>query len=370
MTETMYENAAVADDSRLKLDYTLETPEARNELVKKIIAETPPEKLSKRYISILTDYIVFAMDKEERKKKKILTDNRMVTVNEREMSFEGLVGKFENGEDGIYNIIANDKNIIFKPKFEITEKDVAEIPALKDLRDAIEKVEEKAKNARGKKKYLLKKQIIEMRKDQYVIKNAYKPPMYSVNAIKSFSKIDFSDKFSIDENGIPHNDGLISFFNPKHISALLCNYGKLKEDCFDKFSSDSYYLMKDLEDLVDRTLKFDYPLYYDLIIYKIDGKQNIEIQQLLQEKYNMTYTVEYLSSLWRNKIPKLIAEKAVEDYLIWHYTEEEKGQWKKCSRCGEIKLAHNKFFSKNKTSRDGFYSICKVCRNKKPAKKS
>ena len=230
MTETMYENAAVADDGRLKLDYTLETPEARNELVKKIIAETPPEKLSKRYISILTDYIVFAMDKEERKKKKILTDNRMVTVNEREMSFEGLVGKFENGEDGIYNIIANDKNIIFKPKFEITEKDVAEIPALKDLRDAIEKVEEKAKNARGKKKYLLKKQIIEMRKDQYVIKNAYKPPMYSVNAIKSFNKIDFSDKFSIDENGIPHNDGLISFFNPKHISALLCNYSALKEE--------------------------------------------------------------------------------------------------------------------------------------------
>ena len=62
MTETMYENAAMADDGRLKLDYTLETPEARNELVKKIIAETPPEKLSKRYISILTDYIVFAMD--------------------------------------------------------------------------------------------------------------------------------------------------------------------------------------------------------------------------------------------------------------------------------------------------------------------
>ena len=189
-------------------------------------------------------------------------------------------------------------------------------------------------------------------------------------AIMIDEKIDFSDKFSIDENGIPHNDGLISFFNPKHISALLCNYGKLKEDCFDKFSSDSYYLMKDLEDLIDRTLKFDYPLYYDLMIYKIDGKQNIEIQQLLQEKYNMTYTVEYLSSLWRNKIPKLIAEKAEEDYLIWHYTEEEKGKWKRCSRCGEIKLAHNKFFSKNKTSRDGFYSICKVCRNKKPAKKS
>ena len=77
----------------IKLDYTLQSPTERNELVKKIIEQTPPEKLTNRYLEILTDYIIFAMDKEERKKKKILTDNRMVTVNKREMSFEGLVGK-------------------------------------------------------------------------------------------------------------------------------------------------------------------------------------------------------------------------------------------------------------------------------------
>jgi len=43
----------------------------------------------------------------------------------------------------------------------------------------------------------------------------------------------------------------------------------------------------------------------------------------------------------------------------------KKGNYKKCSRCGQIKLAHNKYFSKNKTSKDGFYSICKACRNAK-----
>jgi hypothetical protein len=42
----------------------------------------------------LADYLVFAMDKEERKKKNIITDNRMVTVNKRETSFEGLVENF------------------------------------------------------------------------------------------------------------------------------------------------------------------------------------------------------------------------------------------------------------------------------------
>lgn len=349
----------------IKLDYSLETPQERNELVKKIIAQTPPEKLTNRYIEILTDYIIFAMDKEERKKKKILTDNRMVTVNKRETSFEGLIGKLENGEDGIYNMIANDKNIIFTPKVGITQKDIDEIPALKELRKEIEKIEKAEKAAKGKKKYLLKKQLIEMRQDQYVIKSFYHQPVYCINGVKSFSKIDFNEKITIDEDGNVHSNGLISLFDPKHISALLCNYSRLKEDAWGKFYCDSYYLMEDLDNLIEKTLKEKYPFYYDLLIYKIDGKQNAEIQNLLYQDHGIKHSLEYISSLWRNKIPKLLAEKAQEDYLIWYYTTQEKGKWKKCSRCGQIKLAHNRFFSKNKTSKDGWYSICKECRNKK-----
>ena len=348
-----------------KLDYTLKTPQERNELVKKIIDETPPEQLTNRYLEILTDYIIFAMDKEERKEKEILTDNRMVTVNKRETSFQGLAAKFENGEDGLYNIMTNDKNIIFSPKYDITKQDIENIPELKQLREAIEKVEEDFKKASGKRKFLLKKQLISMRQDQYVIKSAYQQPIYFTNTVKSFNQIDLNEKITIAEDGTLNNNGIISFFNPKHISILLCNYSKLKEDAYGKFWSDSYYLMEDLDNLIENSLKDKFPLYYDLLIYKIDGKQNIEIQQLLEKKHGVKHSVEYISSLWRNKIPKLIAETAEKEYLIWHYTTQERGKWKKCSRCGQIKLAHNKFFSKNKTSKDHFYSICKECRNKK-----
>lgn len=349
----------------IKLDYSLETPEERNELVKKIIDKTPSEQLTPKYLEILSDYIIFAMDKQERKQKQILTDNHMVTVNKRETSFEGLVGRLENGEDGIYNMIANDKNIIFTPKFQITQQDIAEIPELKQLVDAIAEVEKAEKKAVGKKKFLLKKQLIAMRQDQYVIRSAYKPPIYCMNAIKSFSKIDFDENVSISGNDEIEDNSLVSFFNPKHISALLCNYSRLKEDAWGKFYSDSYFLMEDLDTLIEKTLRDSYPMYYDLLIYKIDGKQNLEIQSLLNQKHNVKHSVEYISSLWRNKIPKLLSEQAQEDYLIWYYTTQKKGKWKKCSRCGEIKLAHNKFFSKNKTSKDHFYSICKCCRNKK-----
>lgn len=352
-------------EEHLKLDYKLESPVERTELVRKIIEQTPPQQLTNRYLEILSDYIIFAMDKQERKNKKILTDNRMVTVNKRELSFQGLVGKLENGEDGIYNMIANDKNIIFTPKISITPQDIAEIPELKQLRDAIDEVEKQMKAATGKRKFLLKKQLIEMRQDQYVIKNAYKKPIYCLNGIKSMAKLDLSENITINEKGEVSSDGMISLFDAKHVSALLCNYSKIKEEVWDRFGSDTYYLMQDLDTVTDCALKEKHPLYYDLLIYKIDGKQNVEIQQLLHEKHGIKHSVEYISSLWRNKIPKLIAEQAQENYLIWYYTIKEKGKWKRCSRCGQIKLAHNRFFSKNKTSKDGFYSICKACRNKK-----
>lgn len=347
------------------LDYKLESPSERNELVKKIIDITPPDKLTNRYIEILTDYIIFAMDKEERKQKKILTDNRMVTVNKRETSFEGLVGKFENGEDGIYNMIANDKNIIFMPKITIAQEDIDTIPGLKELRAAIDKVEEQVKKASGRKKYLLKKQLIEMRQDQYVLKSAYRQPIYCMNVIKSFNKIDLNEIITITDKGEVKSNGLLSLFDPVHVSALLCNYSRLKEDSWGNFYGDSYFLMEDLDALIEQTLKEKYPLYYDLLIYKIDGKQNVEIQNLLNEKHGIKHSLEYISSLWRKKIPKLLAEQAQENYLNWYYTMKEKGKWKRCSRCGQIKLAHNRFFSKNKTSKDGLYSICKECRNKK-----
>ena len=95
----------------IKLDYTLENPEDRNELVKQILQDNPNP--GERYLEILADYLVLCMEKQEKKEKKILTENRMTTVDKREVSFEGLVSQFENGEDGIYNLITNNKDIIF-----------------------------------------------------------------------------------------------------------------------------------------------------------------------------------------------------------------------------------------------------------------
>ena len=219
-------------NNRIKLDYTLKTSEERRALVNKIIKQTPPNQLTEKYIEILSNYMIFAMDKEEKKKKEIITDNRLVTINKRETSYQNLVSKFENGEDGLYNItIDNDKNVLLTPKVSISPKDIAEIPALKDLTEAIETVKKQEKKATGKKKYNLKKQLIEMYQEQYTIKNTVKQPMFNSNVVKSFAKSEFPDKIYIDENTkLPINKGPVSFFNPHHISALLCNYSLLKQE--------------------------------------------------------------------------------------------------------------------------------------------
>ncbi len=359
----------------LKLDYSLETPEERKALVEQILQGSDSEdadrngepNLSPAYLEILADYLVLCMEKQEKKERRLLTENRMATINKRETSFEGLCASFEDGEDSVYNLITNDKNVIFRPKTKITKKDLEEIPELRAILDAIKYWEEKLKTATGRDAYIIKSTIIELRKDQYLIKAAFRKPVTSNNFVPSVSTIPLNEKIEIDKDSGYVIPAGVTLMDPKVISAVLCNYSALKEQCWGCFNNDLWYFLKDFDECANRALK-EYPIYDRLVTLKVDGKQNQEIQEILEAEFNIHHTTEYISTLWRNKIPGLIASQAEDDYLDWYYREVEKGQYKRCSRCGQIKLAHNKYFSKNKTSRDGFYSICKKCRNKKTRK--
>lgn len=129
-------------------------------------------------------------------------------------------------------MIENDKNILLTHKKEITEKDLKTINSLKDLKESIKIIEEKEKKATGKNKYKYKKWLIEMHQEQYIIKDAIKGvSAFSKATAKSLTKTDLKEEIHIDENGEPVSDCLVSFFNPEHLCALLCNYSALKEEC-------------------------------------------------------------------------------------------------------------------------------------------
>ena len=346
----------------IKLDYTLNTIEERRQLVEQILEENPEP--NEKYLEILADYLVLCMEKEEKRERKILTENRLATINKRETSLNGLADQFENGEDGIYDlIIENDKNAIFKPKIGITKEDLERIPELQQARDAIHYWEDKLKTASGRDAYIIKKAIIDFRKDQYLIKDSILKPVQLQNITHSRPMAKLEDNVEVRPGGEISSTG-VSLTSPVVCSAILCDYNNLKNTSEGAFHTDLWALMFDFDILLEKTMR-DYPIYKRIIEYKINNVQNLDIQKLLENEFQTTYSTEYISSLWRKKIPNMLASQAEDDYLNWYYLEVEKGQYKKCGRCGQIKLAHPKYFSKNRPSKDGWYSICKDCRNRK-----
>ena len=358
-------------DNYIKMDYSLTDPKDRVTKTEEIIASTPSKDLTTNYLTKMADYLTVPTEKEEKKERKILTPTRQKYFKENEMSFEGLCDNCDNRDadsaDFIYNIITNDKNILRTFKGKITEEEIAESKDLQQLQEDIQKVEELEKSATGPRRFSLHKELIEMRKDQYVIRNKFRnfsTTINNKNKFKGFYKFDLSENIYIDENDEVVSDGIINFFDEKHVEMILNNYSALVEDSYDEFLSDSKWMMMDFDNLAGRALQ-SYPIFESIVTYKIDGRTNEQIRELLKEEYGVTYSTVYISSLWRNKIPKLIVKQAKEEWIVWHYTEEEYGKWKRCSCCGEVKLAHKYFFTKNSSSKDGWYSICKECRKKR-----
>lgn len=85
------------------------------------------------------------------------------------------------------------------------------------------------RHSEGKDAYIAKKALIETRRDQYVIKQAYKPPVQAMHLVHSEHYIKFPEGATFDEDGYPVPSG-VSLMNPTICSIILCNYTKLKEN--------------------------------------------------------------------------------------------------------------------------------------------
>lgn len=352
------------------LDYNLSTPEERIEYVNTLLENNINEELPNKYLTYLADYILFVADKNQTKKERnaehsIVTKNREITVSKRQVSFEKVVSNLENGEDGIYALISNDKNKILDYREPLTNEDFEKMPELTGYLNIIERLKAQFKKAKGQKKFSLKKQIIETWQQMYMLKASYTgaPARTKTPAqIKSLAHMDLDETIYFDANGYPQSTCMVSLYNPEHVSVLLTYYNQLKQESWEDLRSDMHWLLIDLDNLIARTLK-DKPILRDLLDWKIAGYTNDEIQIFMNSKYGIQHTNQYFSTLWRNRIPKMIVEEAQKHYLIWYYTHNHTGTWKRCGKCGQLKLAHPLFFSKN-NSKDSYYSICKECRNK------
>lgn len=356
----------------MRLDYSLRTYEERKRYVDDLIATG--EKFTQQQLGYMADYLLFVMDgrrtiAEKSNQYPIVTKNRDVTVSKRQISYEETVSRLQNGEDGLYALIINDKDVLMDVREPISQEDIDSIPGIRENLETIESIKKRLDTARGRARYTLKRDLISKYQELYTIKASFtgRSSRARVNQqVRSMAHMPIPERVVLDESGMPKSEGFISLLNQSHVAFLLKYYQLLKEESWEDLNSDMRWLLIDLEDTVVRALLPDNEILYDLLVWEIDGCTGAQIAEKMLDKYGIMHSEQYFSTLWCRKIPKMVAEQAQKDWLIWHYRYEapEEAVWKTCKTCGQTKLAHSMFFHKN-TSKDGFYSKCRECRSKR-----
>lgn len=260
--------------------------------------------------------------------------------------------------------------------------------------------------AAGLKQYnylRLKHQLVELRTQQYTYQDSYKQTIFSKptnNSIyyKPEEPIEFGDDIPVLPLGIRSNAAVLKkLFNMKRfpapedfneaelkeISSILWSPPQSKLDGFDFSNADHLYefyaayqvLEEKVEDeelgedstLVQflntaktyRELAQLEPLHSDLLNWKIQKKSNQEIQDLIKAKYNHTYQINYISTLYCKTLDKIAETAKFHKVVCENLFFPE--NFKKCKDCGRSLLLTDRDWVKRARSRDGFSPRCKHC---------
>ena len=107
----------------------------------------------------------------------------------------------------------------------------------------------------------------------------------------------------------------------------------------------------------------------EILNLKIDKTKNQDIADYINKKYNKSYTANYISTIFRQKIIPRINETAeFHAKVIENLSFPE--NFKKCTGCGKTLLIDADKFVRKSRSKDGFSTRCKICdRNDRQRKK-
>ncbi len=200
------------------------------------------------------------------------------------------------------------------------------------MRKELNKLRKKRKNK--KKQESLEELLREYKNSQFNCKEALLGKINFKNSLIDSTVIDY-DQFD--------------FFDKEHVMTLL----KCK---FTNITTDLGLLVYDLNCLLER-IKLTNTEKEALIYYR----ESDLTQESIGKELNMAR-----QSFWEiiDRICDKIIDKYEDDYEDWYYLNVVKGSYKKCSKCGKIKIANERHFSPDKTRKDGFYPYCKKCRQK------
>lgn len=281
-------------------------------------------------------------------------------------------------------------------------------PPRKELLDRFEEDEIEKIRARSQKlnqyKYLkLRHRLKELRTEQFTIRDSYKPTFNITQSIYSPKNNSFVFDCDVEVLPLGIKEGLVGDlifdigFDPGALNDRQLNlineliWKKKNVDCaaakiFDFRELDAVYqlyLFKD--EFGDRLeqVKFDHVVennlenlletlnFYESIADLTDIQQeilrlkekkekNTDIAGYINKKYGKSYTANYISTIFKQKIIVKINEavKLHQDTIENCFFKEN---FKRCTDCGRILLLDGRNWVKKSRSKDGFQNRCKRC---------
>ena len=160
----------------------------------------------------------------------------------------------------------------------------------------------------------------------------------------------------------------IDFRELEHVYEMFQMYFELDDAAaFAELESNLPALMKTLYFYVEQAELTE--LQREILDMKLKKVKNTDIALEVNKKWQKSYTPNYISTIFRQRIiPKINEAAAYHEKLIGSVFFEE--DFKKCTGCGKTLLRDSDNFTKKTRSKDGFTSRCKVCEKRARTGKS
>ena len=435
--------------NRLNLDFSLETAQQRKAFIDEYL-EAPYFKknpLTNDELEMCANYILWGKDTDgknvvQRKEIQIETKNSTWTQKEQTESLEALMELPTFNENQILKQTEARPKVVkevFSRSKALKQAHPSLVPELQHLFNEIDETDyiisvyefqngkrktqpreelirnlsedrrlqlnEKAKDLTPYRYLKLRHLLVELRQQQYTIKDSYAPQLVfeRVDPIEPQPDLKFGVEIPVFPLGLkgkglqqllfPNLDDLyLTEFEEdlRYISDRIWEQESVYKRCT-QHDGEEFFDFRELEhvyqlfqtffeiedgaaaDELDESLQelldtLDYyieladltPIYREILDFKIKKVKNYDIAKYINEKYGKTYTDNYISTIFRQKIIKAINEAAVYHWEVMNnffYPEN----FKRCTYCNKLLLrdAHN--FVRKARAKDGFTNRCKKC---------
>ena len=385
------------------LDFNLVTSSERRDFIK----SKDLSKLTPKEIELCSNYILYGKDEDkdltsivDRKEVQIKTKFQSYSKTE-PVSLDALL------ESPTFNesLLRQTSTVYKKVKPKIDREKLKDVPGMQELWEEIDRIQRVIDINTGKVEmpedytplsqktiYYLKHNLIEMRRDQYLLKDSVYPtlpppqnkatyygcvqdtqmnyPVYPRGIMRYEHDKDFCEPRSnkgkeikvknIEEEILQrqlNNKPYFNFLDKNHIYQLILNYWEIKAAIENIPDSPLHGLLWTLDFYIEKANLSEQQLL--IVRDKKFRLPNKEISRNLEKELNITHQENYISTIW-NKITGLIADAAGLNYDEWINRNYDKS-WKVCNCCHKELLRDPRNFVKKSKSTDGLTGRCKRC---------